>query len=300
MNVATTWFELRRRKELVRVAESGAERARTTLEATRAFAEAGTLPRKDVFQALADAENAQIGVIQARNNVRLAETSLRNAMGLTPLTPIEAAETALPAPGAAEEAAQPVAQLVAEAFAQRPDLKSSEANLDATRRVVKLARIDAGPQVVSTFSTGFDVSPDTGYDSALLVGVSYPLFDAGASRAAVREARASLDQSERQLELTRQGIAAEVESAYLQRQEAQNRITAARSALDAAQENFTAATESQKEGVGTILDVITAQNQLVTAETNAVQAVYDYYNADARLQYAIGDNETIASGGVAP
>lgn len=299
VNVVTAWFDLRRRKDLVRVAESGAERARATLEATRAFVEAGSLPGKDIYQAQADYENAQVNVIQARNNVLLGETTLRIAMGLAPLTPVEAAETPLPAPAAAEQATRPVSDFVAEAYARRPDLKVIEANLAATRRSVRLARIDAGPQLQSTLTTGVDITPDSGYDGVLLVGLSYPLFDAGASRAAVREARAVLDQAERQRDLARQNIAAEVESAYLLRREAGVRIGVAEAARSAAEVNYTAATESQKEGVGTILDIITAQNQLVTAETSAVQALYDYYTADARLRYAIGNNEDTASGSVA-
>jgi outer membrane protein TolC len=290
LNVTTDWYQILRSKELVRVAESGADRAQTTLEATRAFVEAGSVPRKDVLQAQADYDNAQVLVLQARNNVRLAQTSLKNAMGITTTAPIETSDTPTPAPGSAPDTAT-VSDYVTLAYANRPDLKRSEADISASRHGAGIARIEAGPQVTSTFSAGYRVHPDPGSDRALLVGVSYPLFDAGAARAAVREAKAGVEQAEQQLELARRNIASDVESAYLLREEARARIAVTKTALNAARENYAAASESQREGAGTILDVITAQNQLVTAETNAVQAIYDFYNADALLQRAIGAND---------
>jgi outer membrane protein len=291
LTVTTDWYELLRSKELVRVAESGASRAKTTLDATTAFAEAGSVARKDVLQAQADYDNAQVQVLQARNTLRLAGTALKNAMGVVTSAPIDTADTPPPAPPETPDQSD-VTNYVQQAFSRRPDLKSAEATISASRHGASLARIEAGPQISSTLSAGYRIHPDPGTDRALLVGVSYPLFDAGAARAAVREAKAGVTQAEESLELERQNIAADVESAWLSREEARARLAVTRTALAAAQENYAAASESQREGAGTILDVITAQNLLVTSETNAVQAIYDYYDADARLQRAIGSNDT--------
>ncbi|HEY3265757.1 MAG TPA: TolC family protein [Armatimonadota bacterium] len=296
LNVTTGWFELLRAKDLVRVAESGVDRAKTTLDATRAFAEAGSSPRKDVLQAQADYDNAQVQSIQARNTVRLAETTLRNAMGASFADPIVTPETAVPTPPVTPEA-RTIADFVDQAMRNRPDLRGSELGISSNRKGVKIAAIEAGPQVQADLNEGYRIHPDSGENHTITATISYPLFDAGASRARVREARATLTQSEQQLELARQDAAANVESAYLLREEARQRVSATQTALTASKENYAAATESRNEGVGTILDVITAENQLVTAETNAVQAVYDYHTADARLMREIGANDPVAGGG---
>jgi outer membrane protein TolC len=59
-------------------------------------------------------------------------------------------------------------------------------------------------------------------------------------------------------------------------------------ALKAAQENFNAASESQSLGAGTIIEVTAAQLALVTAETNRVQALYDYLISEMELKLVTG------------
>lgn len=290
LTVTTDWYELLRSKELVRVAESGVDRAKTTLDATRAFVEAGTAARKDVLQAQADYDNAQVQVLQARNSVRLSETALKNAMGIVTSQQVVTPDTPPQTPAETPDA-RTVPDYVRVAYAARPDLKSAEAGISASRHNAKIAKIEAGPQISTSVTAGYRAHPNPGFDHSLGVGVSYPLFDAGAARAGVRAANAGVTQAEQQLDLARQNIAADVESAYLTREEARARLSVTQAALAAARENYAAASESRQEGAGTILDVITAQNQLITAETNAVQAVYDFYNADARLARATGQND---------
>jgi outer membrane protein len=290
LNVTNAYLDLLRRKELVKVELASVERAKTTLEFTKASVEVGASPRKDILQAQADLDNAQVRLSQAQNNVQIAQVSLKNAMGiltnaviLTPDTPME------------RPSMQPDTRTSADylklAFDMRPDFKSDVLAIEANKHSVKIANINAGLLVEANLTQGYRFDPDRGENRTFITTFSYPLFDAGLTRSQVRQAKASLEQSQQQLELTRQSIQLEVEQAYLLREEARLRIAASEAALKAARENFEAAREAQKEGAGTILDVITAQTQLVTAETNAVQAIFDFYIADARLKRATGEND---------
>ena len=71
--------------------------------------------------------------------------------------------------------------------------------------------------------------------------------------------------------------------------EAFERLEASKIAVAAAQRNFDAAQESLREGVGTIVEVLTAQLALITAETNLVQATYDAAVAELQLRVATGE-----------
>ena len=289
-NVTTSYYELLRRKELVDVAESSVARAKTNLDATRAFAEVGTGAKIDIFQAEADYENARVGLIQAQNNVKLAMSDLRSAMGLLSMMPIILPQMEVPAPDPTPDP-RPVTDYVNLAFQKRSDLKRDQANIQADRHDVRISEIESGFQVQADFSEGYRVYPDTGEDRALITSFSYPLFDAGARRAAVRQSRAALEQAQRQFELSRQAIQLEVEQNYLIREESRMRTQAADAALRAAKANYDAAVASRAEGAKNIIDVIIAQTALVTAETNAVQAIYDFHTADARLKRAIAEND---------
>lgn len=296
LNVTISWFELLRARDLVKVAEASLERARTTLAAQKAFLEAGSSPRKDVLQAQADFDNANVSVLNAHNNVQLAQTVLRNAMGVTSLEELQPPAEP-PAEPSSEADTKTVAQYVEEAYANRPDMRRSELSLDSAKKDVRLARIDAGVQVQSSLSAAWQPTPTPGEEAALLATATYPLFDAGSARAAVKQARTGVEQAELSLELLKQDVAAAVESAWIAREQARRRIAATKTALSAAKENYAAAAESQREGIGTVLDVITAENDLISAETSAVQAIYDFYTGDARLRRALSTIDEGYTGG---
>jgi hypothetical protein len=61
--------------------------------------------------------------------------------------------------------------------------------------------------------------------------------------------------------------------------------------VEAGQVNYNAALERQRNGLINILEVITAQVQLVNAQQQLVQAVYDFYIAEASLARNIGLND---------
>ncbi|MER3466531.1 MAG: hypothetical protein C4340_05260, partial [Armatimonadota bacterium] len=113
--------------------------------------------------------------------------------------------------------------------------------------------------------------------------------DAGRAREVVRQSRLQYEASGLQLDQLERDVRSEIEAAYATWELSFERFQAAQVALEAARENFRAASESQAEGAADVLEVSTAQVALVTAETNFVQAVYDYYIAVVRMQLATGE-----------
>lgn len=296
LSVTTAYYELLRRMALQRVAEANVQRAQQTVDVTKAQVEVGVAAQKDVLQAEAELANAQVSLIQARNQVRLAEASLRNELGIGQEVPLQMAEV-----GDAEaEQLPPLSSLeeyLKEAFAQRPDYQRQRVSSEIQRLSLRLAEIESGIQVQSDFTYGRRIEPDPGDTRSFSITATYPLFDGGATRAAVREARAGYDSALQQLEQLKLTVRLDVEQAYLTRAEAQERLNAAKKALEAARVNYQAALESRKEGVSSLIEVINAQVALVNAETSYVQAIYDLLGADARLQRAIGKDYAFSEGG---
>ncbi len=296
LSVTTAYYELLRRMALQRVAEANVQRAQQTVDVTKAQVEVGVAAQKDVLQAEAELANAQVSLIQARNQVRLAEASLRNELGIGQEVPLQVAEVGdreaeqLPPLGSLED-------YLKEAFAQRPDYQRQRIGSEIQRLSLRLAEIQAGIQIQSDFTYGRRIDPDPGDTRSFSITATYPLFDGGAARAAVRDSRAGYDSALQQLEQIKLTVRLDVEQAYLTRAEAQERLNAAKKALEAAQVNYQAALESRKEGVSSLIEVINAQVALVNAETNYVQAIYDLLAADARLQRAIGKDYAFSEGG---
>lgn len=296
LDVTSSYYEVLRSRELVRVQVTNAERARTTLESVRAAVEAQTVRKIDTLQADADYANVMVQVSIAKNNARLAEITLRKAMGISTPVAIVLAETPTPAPSAEPDPRTGASYLEA-AMSHRPDLKELDAGIESSRQSTRLARINSGVVLEANASASYWLNPDAGDSQSVVAAVTYPLFDAGLARSQVRSAAAAEEQARQQMELQKQAVQLEVEQAYLLKEEARARSAAAEAAAASAKANFDAASESYTSGAGTVVDVITARSQLVTAETNAVQAIYDYHVAEARLARATGAADQAAAGG---
>jgi len=322
-NVADAYFNALRTAALVRVAEANVARAQNTLDVVRAQVEAGVSARKDTFQAEADLLNAQVTLLRNQNDAAVAQAQLKNTIGVvggqsltladfpapTETTPLTAALTpqgssnpSAPSATVSADVGEAINQFSDVAYRARPDLAQAQTNVEVSQTSVSLSKVGAGLQISANAFLNNRISTDRfdrsiGNDRSVAVGVSYPLFDAGNARSQVNEARASERASDARLVSLRQQVAVEVEQAYRTLAQSRASIPAALAAQRAAQINYDAALESRREGVGSIVEVITAQTQLVQAQQSYIQAIYDFYGADARLARAVGQAERIAQTG---
>lgn len=296
--VTQNYYQLLLATDLVKVARAQVARFQQAVDVTQAQITAGTAPAKDVYQARSDLATAQVTLLQNQNQVLLASASLKNTLGVASPAPVQAAPLAageaLPPPPPAGRAVT-FEQALTAAFAQRPDLRQQEAIVQSQTAAVQQARRTAGLTLRGDYVLTYQATNDTGArgtDSQFLVTGSYPLFDAGSARGAVRIAQAQRDIAANQLEQVRQQIRLDVEQAYNTRATNQQAAGLAQAAVTAAQVNYDAAVAARQEGIGTVLDITTAQATLTQAESQYVTAVYNFYIADAQLQRALGQNDT--------
>lgn len=283
--VTVEFFETLRSRELVRVADAQVGRANQTLEATRAQVELGASAAKDILQADADRANAQVSLISARNSVSVSESSLRAILGWR--------DTDLPAleepTDYVEAQVDSLEDAIARGLSGRPDLLATQKRLEAQRYGVLSAERAAGFDWTVDVSHFASLEPTEGQSRGFVFALSFPLVDGGLARENLRQSRDSLAASRILHEQQLRDAVSQIESAYRTREQNRERLEASRLALEAARKNFDAASESHAEGAGTVLDVTSAQLTLVTAETNHVEALYDYYISDAQLRLVIGE-----------
>jgi outer membrane protein TolC len=89
----------------------------------------------------------------------------------------------------------------------------------------------------------------------------------------------------------RQSIIIELNQAYADIESATSRIAVSEISLKKARENLELAQGRYEAGVGPYIEVTDAQVASVNAETDHVQALYDYQLAVARLYKAMGKRE---------
>jgi TolC family type I secretion outer membrane protein len=292
LNVKQSYYALLAAKKLVEVAQKTIEQTQSHLRQAEAFFRAGSKPRFDVTRAEVDVNNARVGMINAKNGVRIRTIALNNAMGVDPGRATEI-EFALPSVAAG---APSLEQAQNEALKNRPEMLKAETDREAANARVRTEESNYYPTISAAGAYNWangtqEMGPFKGeIQNSWNAGVTLtvPLFQGGLTKGRVSEARANLLAVEAQRDSIRQTILLEVNQAYVDLEGATARAEAMETSLKKAQENLELAQGRYEAGVGPYIEVTDAQLASVNAETDRIQALYDYYLAAARLLKATG------------
>lgn len=187
--------------------------------------------------------------------------------------------------------------LVQEALKTRPEILESDAQISAAKRGIQYARRSTLPSVNLSVSDTF--TPNyAGFTrenvGAATLGVTIPIFDGGLARARVKEAHgvaASVEVNRRQAV---DQVQVDVQQAYIALVQARSRVAVSNVGLAQAREAFRLARVrynagvSQQVGVSPQLELSNAQTTLAQAQSNQINALYDFNSARAQLDRAVG------------
>ena len=176
-----------------------------------------------------------------------------------------------------------------EADEKHPDLLSLRLQVAAARSALLAAERGSNPSITASGRLGFsgeDVPTDRGWSVGAQLSV--PVFNGHLTRRQADEAGAGLVAAEFALEDRRRQIRLLVEQADQSLKDAAERLAAREKEREAFAENLRLATGRYEAGAGDIIEMIDAQVQMTTAETNVVQAKFDGATALAALYRALG------------
>jgi len=281
---AQAYFTVLRAQRTVEVREAAARTAQAQVEQAEAFFRAGTAAQADVIRARAAAASAQAELVAARGQVETTLASLRSAMAIPLDRPVSVTDPAVPAlPTIA------AAEASTEAVRQRPEVARAEADLRSADAALRLARLAAGLQVSISANTSVQVTPAPGQAGwSVSATVSHPLVDAGRAKAAVAEAAANLEAASARRDATILQVQTQAYQAVVGLGAASARVEATRVSAEASQEALRVTEGRYRAGVGTLVEVLSAQADAAEARVAAVQALYDLHQAVVNLQYARG------------
>ncbi|MCX8071961.1 MAG: TolC family protein [Candidatus Binatia bacterium] len=283
-NVKQAYFALLSAERLQEVAVEALRQSEKHLELAKGRYDVGLAPRLDVTREQAQVATNQLNVLRAENNLRLGRETLRNAMGMR--EPVTFALRDVPYTTLEAESAE---ELVQQAWLQRPEIQSLEAQIRAAeQQLLALERnhlpVLTGAGQYQWSGAEFPLQPNWNIGAALTL----PLFRGGLTVSQVSEARQNLAALRHDAEVLRQTVALEVRQAVLRVEEAAKTIHVAREAVRQAREALELAEGRYATGVGSIIEVTDAQATFVSARGQEVQSLYDHQNAVAAVERAIG------------
>jgi TolC family type I secretion outer membrane protein len=283
--VKTGYFEVLKNQRLVEVAAKTLESQKRHVEQAKGFYATGLRPKIDVARASVDLANARLALISSQYRQRKARVALERVMGVRPWKGAYrlATEKGLPPlPGKLEP-------LLAEAIKQRPETASLRAAIAASRGRLEAAQGGYWPSLDASGAYAYSDS-EFPLDNSWQAGVSlsWALFSGFLTKGQVGEARAQIRQRQARLKDLELAITQEVEQAWLVVRESKERIAVAQTALEAAEENFRLAQGRYENGVGDAIEFTDAQVSRFQAASDLVRARYDYLQAYASLERALG------------
>ena len=291
LDVKQAYYGLLLADKLLLVAQKTLEQAESHLRQAEAFFRSGSKPRFDVTRAEVDVNNAQLGLLNAKNSRRLSIISLNTAIGVDPASPIEIEDIAgVPEPMPSLDTAQ------LEALRTRPEMQKASSDLELSHARVRSEQAGYFPTITANGSHSWsNGTAEMGMFKGELgdswnagVTLNLPLFEGGVTRGRVSEARASVLTAEAQRDSLKQVILLEVNRAYADYENAVARIEVMGSSVRKAREYLDIAQGRYQAGVGPFIEVTDAQVAAVKAETDEVQARYDLLLAIAKLRKAMG------------
>ncbi|MGC0052914.1 TolC family outer membrane protein [Brucella pituitosa] len=255
------------------------------VRASRARLDVGEGTRTDVAQSESQRSTAVAELNSARANVKSAEATYVQVIGSQPdrLATAPAAKNLPRSPDVA----------YANAVTVHPGILATQYAVNAQGFNVKAKEGALLPTVGLTASAShLDTYAGTnvgdGNSASVGVGVSIPIYTGGRTSAQIRQAKEQLGQARIEVDIIQDRVRQAISSAWSQLEAARASVKANRDGIAAAQLALDGVIEERKVGQRTTLDVLNAQNALVTVQIALVQAEHDSIVASYALLNASG------------
>ncbi|HWW21830.1 MAG TPA: TolC family protein [Steroidobacteraceae bacterium] len=259
-----------------------------SLEMARTLRSAGPGTLADVLQAETAYDQAVLAREQADAAAQAARGTYAVTLGLIADYGVKIDAAPVPAEVPAQKAR--MADLMAEAMRQRPDLAAAQSQRSAAEANVQVARAAGLP--VITINAGGDYITSTGIPNQhyglIGINVSIPLFTGFSTAYGVRRAKAALEESEVALEQTRLAVSLGVWNAYYALELANEQLGTTAGLARTAEDNERVALSSYQAGAGRFIDVVTAQTAAATARQVRISAELNWRVSRAQLALALG------------
>ena len=260
---------------------------RASLDAADARHKAGVATIADVLEARTALSQAQLNYETIEGQRRQQEGLLATTIGVPVTTRLEVGS--LPTELPLADVTQAVDTHIAQAMTTRPELAASRAIVRRAESRVRSVRSAFLPSVGFTASAAHSLSSgDQQSPYSIGVALRFPLFTGFRNVFELRAARLGVDIATEDARNAEQQVALDVWSSYHAVSTATQRIRTSRDLLRSAQESLEVAAGRYRGGVGTILELLTAQAALELARAQEVQARADWLIAVAQLAHDTG------------
>ncbi len=293
--VTTLCFGIVLSHALIQVQQENLNIAQDHLKEIQTKYRQGLASDLDVLNQKVKVSNSEPPLIQAKNSYEIGLLTLRRMLN-------KDAQDSLSLTWQLEDVLKikipSLEDLYDSAAQSRPELVVSRLSRDIAKEQVNIARADHWGQLSAFASAGYAGSSDkviiplssynSSYGATAGLRFSLPLFEGFRVDSAVKQKELAFDQAEISYQDTRRNIRIEVKKAWLNFNEAKQRIVSTQGTIDQARKNLAQTNIRYRNGLASRLDLDDSSLLLYNAELQFVQSVHDAFVALSALNYAVG------------
>lgn len=296
LNVITAYFDLHAANATVGATEALLANTEATYESASKKLQSGLGNKQDTLRSLASVKSAEAQLQQNLADVEAARAQLAQALGiqvgayLEIVPPVE--------PPSFEGMDADVSKLLAVALENRPNILSSYASVREADANLRAAQASLWPELTAGATGQYSRTDNAGFDPVedyqAFLALEWDIFDGFNNKYAIQSARQQAREARAAVRQQELSIISEVWTNYFAFRSAIQEVKANRAAVQAQREAYEAISIGYETGINSLLDLLTAQQDLDTARQDFVQSEAGLSISVANLAYAVGSLPTVA------
>lgn len=294
LNVTESYYKLLQAERIVKTTEKAVERSKLYLDYAKAKYNNGLASQSDLLKAKVEFSNSDLALIRARNARLAVMGGLNTLLGNTASNTISIIDnletTTYGKLNDSLSIQENISELIQTAYQNRPEIFRIQSQMNAQQSYLTIARSEYFPTLSldANYNYGGKTTADLRANSFVGLSLNIPVFNGFSSEARVDEEKIVLKNLEQQEISLHNQISLEVWNAYLNVKESIELIDNTKIFYENALENLRIAEGEYKEGVGSMLSLVDAQTNLVTAEESYIKTLAGYGISVASLKRVVG------------
>ena len=291
INIALFYLQIVHAQEQLAVAENQLELTMLQVARTTALVEAGSVPEGDLFEIQSQAAREELQIVTARNTLEMSRLNLAQLLDLETHTNFQVVVPEFPDISISELGAS-VDEMFATAETLLPQIKAAEYNLKSSEKILAIARGARSPSLTlqggySTRYSSSAVNPlnevyrvidqlKDGVNSFVGVGLQIPIFNGWQVTTGIKNATLNVQNYQFQLQLAKNNLYKEIQQAHADAVASLKRYLASTKAVASMVEAFRYTEQRYEVGLMNFVDYSTVKTRLTVAQSDLLQAKFDY------------------------
>lgn len=303
LNITNLFLQVLFRIEILRVSESQVALSALQLDKTKILVAKGKSAESEIAESESVYARDVLSRTQATHSLRLALLDLSQAMNLENSDDFKIKIPAMDDFAIAGLGNQKSPSQINNIAQDKPRIRAAELRSESAQGQIEIAKAGLYPRISlgASYGNGFShtifkpyidtqIWDQLGHGSRQSVGVSMsiPIFSGFSTRNNIRSSKISARNQELSLVEARRSLYKEIEQAYYNAIGAREKHNAASQALNAARVAMESQTKKMDAQMATIFDFNDAKTRLERAESDMIQAKYEYIFAAKVLDYYAG------------